>query len=247
MTTTILRWCRMLALLGTLAWTGTVGAQASAPAVELVEQPATGAGPLLVLLTGASGAQSYREQALAFAREGWLVHVVDSNRLLEGRSDQGRDDRTAAGLRALLESSLAQPQVRAAKAALVGYSLGGWLVLAYGSRMPDLVDRAVAYFPSTSRAGEPIAFLTSPPLSVPTLMLAGVKDDYFGCCTIERARALATTAALPEVRASLRLVEYPEADHGFVVPAWSQAYRPADEADAFRRAVEHLRPGPTTR
>ena len=79
------------------------------------------------------------------------------------------------------------------------------------------------------------------------VMLAGVKDDYFGCCTIERARALAAAAVLPQVRASLRLVEYPEADHAFVLPDWTLAYRPADEADAFRRAVEHLRAAQTPR
>jgi len=126
---------------------------------------------------------------------------------------------------------------------LVGYSLGGWIVLAHGNRMPDLVAAAVAYYPSTMRAGEPKAFLADPPATVPTLMLAGVKDTYMGCCTIERARALAAAAALPGVGASLRLVEYPEADHGFVLPAYPQVYRPDDAADALRQALEHLRRG----
>jgi len=206
-----------------------------APPVALVEPPPGGSGPLLVLLTGVDGVPNHRGQAQAFAREGWLVHVVDSNRLMP--------DGTAAGLRAFLQRSLALPEVRSKRAALVGYSLGGWIVLAHGNRMPDLVAAAVAYYPSTMRAGEPRAFLANPPATVPTLMLAGVKDTYMGCCTIERARALAAAAALPGVGASLRLVEYPEADHGFVLPAYPQVYRPDDAADALRQSLDHLRRG----
>ena len=39
----------------------------------------------------------------------------------------------------------------------------------------------------------------------------------------------------------ISLVEYPQADHGFVLPAYPPVYRPVDEADAFARAVGHLR------
>jgi pimeloyl-ACP methyl ester carboxylesterase len=232
MTIVIPRWCCLL-LLGALAWAGLAGAQVPPSGVALVEPPAGGTGPLLVMLTGADGAPNHRLQAQAFSREGWLVHVVDSNQLMGGDS--------SGDLRALLQRSLAQPQVRSARAGLVGYSLGGWLVLAFGNRMPDLVASAVACYPSTFRAGEPKPFLANPPVGVPTLMLVGVKDTYMNCCTIERARAMAAAAALPEVGAPLRLVEYPEADHGFVLPAYRPVYRPADEADAFGRAVEHLR------
>ena len=142
-----------------------------------------------------------------------------------------------------LVSSQQSPDKRPA---LVGYSLGGWIVLAYGSRMPEFVTSAVAYYPSTYRIGGDIkSFVTSPTLSVPTLMLAGGKDTYMNCCTIERAKALAQTASLPDVRASLQLVEYQEANHGFVLPAYPQVYRPEDEKDAFRRAVAHLRASQT--
>ena len=209
-------------------------ARAQSPPVEPahVELPEGGSGSLLVLLTGIDGAPNHLALARDFARLGWVVHVIDSNRLSAD---------PAARLDALLERSLAQPQVRSAKAALVGYSLGGWLVIAYGNRMPARVAATVAVYPSTSRVGEPQAFLASPPVAVPTLLLAGAKDDFMNCCVIERARALAAAAASPAVRAPVTLVEYPQADHGFVLPAYPQVHRPQDAADALRRADLHLR------
>ncbi len=198
-----------------------------------VELPASGAGPLLVMLAGADGPRTHLEQARAFGRLGWVVLVFDSNAL---RAD------AATRIRELLKRSLERAEVRSSKASLVGYSLGGWHVLSAGSRMPDLVSGAVAYYPSTSLIDDPKAFLAKQPVvGVPTLVLAGVLDTYMSCCTIDRARALAAAAALPDVRAPIQLVEYPLADHGFVMRAYPQVYRPDDDADAMRRADEHLR------
>ncbi len=197
-----------------------------------VELPASGSGPLLVLFAGADGPLTHLEQARAFGREGWVVLVIDSN---------GFYSEAGTRIGELLKRSLARPEVRSAKASLVGYSLGGWLVLSAGNRMPEFVSGAVAYYPSTSLISDPKAFLAKPVVGVPTLVLAGVLDTYMSCCTIDRARALAAAAALPDVRAPLQLVEYPQADHGFVMRAYPQVYRPDDDADAMRRANEHLR------
>ncbi len=213
-------------------WIWPALAQDSSRDPARVELPATGSGPLLVLFTGADGVATHLEQARAFAGEGWVVAIVDGSQALQD---------PASDIRGMLKQALGRPEVRSPKAALVGYSRGGWLVLAYGSRMPELVAAAVAFYPSTSAVFDPNAFLTSPAVPVPTLVLAGVRDNYMDCCLIERARALATAAALPEVGAPLELVEYPEADHGFMLPAYAQVYRPDDAADAFRRAQEHLR------
>ena len=229
---------RVVGVLAGLVLVAAATAQPALPGVSEVAMPPGGSGPVLILLTGADGAPNHRQQAQAFAGEGWQVLVVDSNRLMAGDP--------VVGLRELL-ANVAMQQSSEKRAALVGYSLGGWIVLAYGSRMPEFVSSAVAYYPSTFRIGDAKSFLASPALSVPTLMLAGVKDTYMNCCSIERARSLAQAASLPEVRASLQLVEYPEADHGFVLPAYPQVFRPEDEKDAFRRAVTHLRGNQTPR
>jgi len=197
-----------------------------------IELPAAGSGPLLVLFTGADGVYSHLDQAKAFGREGWIVAVVDGSEALID---------PASEVRTLVQRALARPEARSRKAAVVGYSRGGWLVLAYANRMPDLVAAAVAFYPSTSAIFDPKAFLASPVVGAPTLVLAGARDTYMDCCLIGRARALAAAAALPESRAPLELVEYADADHGFMLPAYPPVYRPTDAADAFRRANEHLR------
>lgn len=223
-------WRRLFGI-GALLWAVALSPATAQDSAEPdhVELPPAGSGPLLLLLTGVDGVANHLGQAQAFGREGWVVHVVNSNRLMSDPE---------AGIRGIVKQSLAQPQVRSRKAAFVGYSLGGWLVIAHANRMPDIASAAVAYYPSTFRAGEPVAFLKSPVVAVPTLMLAGVRDTYMNCCVIERARAM--TAAAAELGAPWQLVEYPQADHGFVLPAYPQVYRPQDAADALRRAHAHL-------
>lgn len=228
-------WCTLassLVVLLSAVVAGPAHAALLVPEPAHVERPASGAGPLLILLTGADGAPNHLLQAQAFGREGWVVVVVDSNAVM---SDP------PALLAELARRALARPEVRSPKAAVVGYSLGGWLVIAHANRMPEHFSAAVAFYPSTFRAGEPKAFLASPPVQVPTLMLAGVKDTYMGCCLIDRARAMLATGRLPEIAAPIELVEYPEADHGFVLPAFPRVFRPDDAADAVRRAADFLK------
>jgi dienelactone hydrolase len=227
----IRRWIAIGALLLAAAWASPSPAE-QPPDLAHVELPPSGTGPLLVLFTGVDGAATHLEQAKAFGREGWVVHVVDSNLVMQEPARQ---------IRERVKQSLARPEVRSAKAAAVGYSLGGWLVIAHANRMPDEFAAAVAYYPSTFRASEPRAFLASPVVRVPTLILAGVRDTYMNCCLIERARELLIAARRPEIQAPLELVEYPQADHGFVLPAYRPVYRPDDAADAMRRSTDHLR------
>lgn len=229
--------CTAVAWLGILLFTvaaGPVKAELMVPEPAHVERPAAGAGPQMILLAGADGAPNHLLRAQAFGREGWVV-VVDSNAVM---SDP------PALLGELARRALARPEVRSRKAAVVGCSLGGWLVIAQANRMPEHFSAAVAFYPSTFCAGKPRAFLASPPVRVPTLVLAGVKDTYMGCCLIERARAMLEAARQPEIAAPIERVEYPEADHGFVLPAFPRVYRPDDAADALRRAAAYLKAAP---
>ena len=197
-----------------------------------VELPASGAGPLLVLITGGDGVYTHLEQARAFGRAGWVVAVIDGSAALQD---------PMADVRSIVQRALARPEVQSRKAAVVGYSRGGWLVIAYANRMPDLVTAAVAFYPSTSAVFDPKAFLARPAVGVPTLVVAGARDTYLDCCLIERARALAAAAALPEVRAAIELFEVAEADHGFMLPAYPSVYRHEDAAEALRRAQAFLK------
>jgi len=146
----------------------------------------------------------------------------------------------AAAIRAGLQRWLARPDVKSAKASVVGYSLGGWLAISFANRMPEQVSAVVAFYSSTFRIADVGAWLATPPASVPTLLLAGVRDTYMNCCTIERAREIAAAAAAPATRSPIEVVEVPDANHGFALAAYP-SYRPAEAAATFARALEHLR------
>jgi dienelactone hydrolase len=100
--------------------------------------------------------------------------------------------------------------------------------------MSDSVSAVVNYYPDTKSITNPGAFVSK--MNVPTLIFAGVLDTYKDCCVIERARNLGAAA---EAQAGggqviLRVVEYPNAGHGFCIKN-SKAWRDNDAADAFRR------------
>lgn len=70
---------------------------------------------------GAAGPRFHLDQAKAFGRTGWVVLMIARNRYQAAPVDRTRE---------LLKHSLARPEVRSPKASIVGYLLGGSLVLA---------------------------------------------------------------------------------------------------------------------
>jgi carboxymethylenebutenolidase len=77
--------------------------------------------------------------------------------------------------------------------------------------------------------GEPLSYLARPGAS-PVLSIIGVRDPY---TPPEDVDAL---GALPNVT----VVQYPEAEHGFVHDPNRPAHRPQDAVDAWRRCFEFL-------
>jgi dienelactone hydrolase len=76
-------------------------------------------------------------------------------------------------------------------------------------------------------------------IKVPTLIFAGVLDTYENCCVIEKARQLAAAAQARGGGATPRVVEYPDAGHGFVIKN-TKGWRGNDATDAFRRTLDYL-------
>ena len=122
--------------------------------------------------------------------------------------------------------------------AVVGFSLGGASTLTYATRMPELVSAVVVYYPATQHITNPGNFVSK--IRVPTLMFAGGRDTYKNCCLIETARKLADAAKKSGGKVILEVFEYPNAKHGFIIKS-SEAWLPTDAADAFGRALSHLR------
>ncbi|MEO8080167.1 MAG: dienelactone hydrolase family protein [Caldimonas sp.] len=213
---------------------GATLAQTPAMAQETFAPP-TERGPVVIVASGTSGTELYREFSADLAAQGYYVVLVDGKDVSIRPNDRSRDG--AASMRSLIRDAQASPRATPGKVALIGLSLGGIGTLAFGAPLKEQVSAIVLFYPALTRVGSDLTALSSA-MQVPTLVFAGGKDNYRGCCTIETMRAF---EAAPK-SVSFQLVVYPEANHAFnlkrVPPPFE--YRQADADDASKRTLEFL-------
>jgi dienelactone hydrolase len=192
--------------------------------------PPSGRGPVVILLSGASGPDNYRSYAAEVARLGYYAVLLDGNDF------HPKYGKSAAGdLMRIIERAQSSPKALPGKAAVIGFSMGGGGALTHAAGMPDLVSAVVAYYPMTMYVSNMRSFVAD--FKVPILVLAGERDTYKNCCLIESMRAM--EAAAKEGGAPFELVAYPNAGHAFI---WVNApqYRAEDSADAWQRTKKML-------
>jgi len=163
-----------------------------------------GKGPPLVMVSGAFGEGAYRALARRMAALGYDVLLIDSRDLV---------DIEEAGMRAVIEHARNSEHALPGKVGMIGFSLGGGQLLAHAAAWPDQVGAIAAMYPATSLLGEPSALAER--IKVPVLMLAGEEDRTGDCCTIEKARAIASAAQARQ--APLELTAFPRTGHGFAM------------------------------
>lgn len=186
-----------------------------------------GAGRVVVLVSGQTGAGNYGELAEGLAAQGFDVVLVD------GKDFWGKDIAGGKLLLGVIERAMSSSHASPGKVGVVGASLGGATALTYATKMPQHVGAVVAQYPLTSFIKDPADFVGK--MKVPVLLMAGTFDNYKGCCMIEMARRLA--GAAKDSGAALELVEYPGVDHGF---STDNSKRRDIAADALRRTVDFL-------
>jgi dienelactone hydrolase len=205
------------------------GVEIAAPARAEYPPPA-GKGRVVIILSGRSGPRNYRPIAAELAARGYYTVLLDGNDI------QGWDRDGSTRLKATVLRAQQSANALPGKAAVIGFSLGGGGALAHATRLPDLVAAVVAWYPATYSIGDEKTYVAQ--IKVPTLILAGGMDRYGNCCLIGTMRAL--EAAARDLGKPLDLVVYPEAEHGFNLPAFG-TYRPDDAADGLRRTTAMLR------
>ena len=193
--------------------------------------PKGGAGRVVVVISGQTGASNYTSISQDFADAGYYTVLVDGNDIwIKGGGGN-------ALLQGVIARAQASPRAVAGKVGVVGFSLGGASALTYAARLPDQVATVVVMYPLTSFIQNPADFVGK--IKVPVLMLAGTADTYKNCCTIETARALADAAKRnPDVAPLFALHEYEGADHGFNMNTSHQRALVSDSRD---RAIAQLR------
>jgi len=198
---------------------------------ETAYAPPSGPGPVVILLSGASGPNAaYRSYAAGVARLGYYAVLLDGNDFHPRYGKSAADD-----LRRVIERAQSSAKALPGKAAVIGFSMGGGGALTHATGMPDLVSAVVAYYPMTSHIWNMRSFVAQ--FKVPILVLAGERDTYKNCCLIESMRAM--EAAAKEGEAPFELVVYPKAGHAFT---WenSSNYRAEASADAWQRTTKML-------
>lgn len=220
---------RLVSVIVALVWSGLALAQT--PAMQTFDPPG-GKGRGVLVVSGQSGPKNYATVAKQIADLGFNVVLIDGNDVFK------KDNAGLPAFTAAIAALEASPKTAPGKIAAVGFSLGGGAVLTYATRMPDRFATVVAYYPFTAFIQNPDAFVAQ--IKVPTLILAATKDTYKDCCKIDMARKVAEAGkkASPPL---LELVEYPQADHAFILPG--PKLRAGDTADALKRAAAQLKAG----
>jgi dienelactone hydrolase len=191
--------------------------------------PPQGKGRVVVVLSGADGANDYGAVSAQIAQLGYDTVLFDANTLRTAYQTDG------ATLKTAIEQAQHMPHALPGKSALVGFSLGGGEALRFGTRLPDLVAGAVLWYPGTFDIKDVPGFVAG--LEVPVLMFAGEIDNNRGCCLIGMARSLG--AAAKAAGKPFDLVTYPNTGHDFVYGGGH--YNPQSYQDAFQRMAARLR------
>ena len=220
---------RLPAALVAAAWLLSVAAHAqdALPAQKEYAPKGGGAGRVVVLVSGQTGAGNYNELAEGLAAQGFDVVLVDGNDFW------GKDIAGGKLLLGVIEHAMSSSHASPGKVGVVGASLGGATALTYATKMPQHVGAVVVQYPLTSFIKDPADFVGK--MKVPVLMMAGTFDNYKGCCMIEMARKLA--GAAKDGGAQLELVEYQGVDHGF---STDNSKRRDIAADSLHRTVDFL-------
>jgi dienelactone hydrolase len=189
--------------------------------------PPQGKGRIVMMASGMSGPDHYTQVAKDIAALGYDVVLFDGN-AMEGTH--------GAGVVSAMQEAAQAPHGLPGKMALVGFSLGGGMVLYYGAQHSDVAAGAVVWYPANAFIKDAPGFAGR--LAMPLVMFAGEADHYRdGCCTADKDRELA--AAAIAAGKSVELTTYPGADHDFV--KGGAHYQPKAYADALQKTATALK------
>ena len=199
--------------------------------------PATGTGPVVIVISGQSGPNSYQHYAAELAKLGYYVV------LLTGKDILNPELTGEANLKKAIDRAQRSPHAVRGKTAVIGFSLGGGGALYNAAPLSDLVSVVVAYYPYTKTWVNKIGWFVKR-FQVPVLVLAGQHDRYMDCCLVESVRVMEVAAK--QNGKQFELVVYTEANHGFNLQTDAKGepagnYRRDDDRDAWRRTVEMLK------
>jgi dienelactone hydrolase len=213
---------RFLMGVAVLAWAGpTMGVS-----FEQAFEPPSGRGPVVLVLSGASGPKSVESQAAKVAHLGYYAVLLDGSNFHPQTGKAAAEE-----LRRVIARAQGAPKAIPGKVALIGFSQGGGAALTYAAPMGEVVSALVAYYPETTWVTNMRDFVGH--FQVPILVMAGDQDVS---CPVDALRAM--EAAAQEAKKSFELVLFPSVGHAFAIPG--SRYNAEYDALAWQRTTKML-------
>ncbi len=175
-----------------------------------------------------------RDLAGRYADEGYLCVAPD---LFRGRLAKDAAEASALMHALAIEDGLetitkaidaATETYKVDRFAITGYCMGGTFALRAACEIPDLKAAAPFY-------GDIPEENVLQNLQVPTLFIAGKKDQWINQAKVNGLKDTAAKHNLP-----VEVISY-DADHAFFNDTRPEVYNPEAAADAWRRVQEHFR------
>jgi len=203
----------------------------------------TGAGPFpaVIILHGSglrdAGAEDYEEMCSKLADHGYYAEFIEYYSQTDAVSPgdiNGMQHNYPTWLSEMHSGVAAlkkNPSVNAGKVrkvGMIGFSLGAYLAVDYGTTYPDEVSAIVEYYGGLSPELYPrVAMLP------PVLIIHG---DIDRMVPVQQARDL--DAALTKAGRQHEMKIYPGAEHAFNFPEALMWYKPSDANDAWDRGIK---------
>jgi len=205
------------------------------PTTAYVARPEQNSAAAVILIQEWWGINDHiRDLAGRYARAGYLCLAPD---LYRGRVARDAGEASAMMHALQIEDGVetiqraiseAKDQYQIVAFAITGYCMGGTFALRSACEFPDLKAAAPFY-------GDIPAEDVLKKLQVPTLFVAGKKDQWINQVKVNGLKEVAAKYNLP-----VETVSY-DADHAFFNNTRPEVYNPEAAADAWRRVQEHFR------
>lgn len=202
-------------------------------------KPVDEKGPVVIILSGGNGTKSYVEFASRLSKSGYYAIVYDAR-------DFMLNDKTAIELKLseVINKAKLSPNALPGKVAVIGYSRGGGLALAYATNRQDSVSIVITYYPNIGLSPfiQKNEIETLPArFKVPVFILQGAVDEYYDCCRADRIKRMGVVAK--EKGIDFNYVIYPGVGHGFnlVTDGRLFQYNKHYDEDSWQKTMELLK------
>ena len=179
-------------------------------------------GKLVVVLSGASGPERYKDFSQSISQLGYSVLLLD------GRDVPPIGGFSASNLKRFISEAQKNPKIISGDLVVIGLSLGGGGALVNAVQGENGIKGVIAMYPAIAKISLKSVAINY--VQVPTLILAGEKDTFNNCCLIEYMNEYYDAAK--QSGKKIELITFPNAGHGFNLKS-AGGYKETEAKESF--------------